>query len=59
MALNIKSSLETAISNKFVRNQFHHALYRWNVLADESIANPGIWCDLIYVSTVGDGVGAV
>ena len=27
---------------KCIRNEFHHALYRWNILEDDSFANPGI-----------------
>ena len=41
LAILIKSFLETAISPHFICNQFHNALYRWHVLGDTSITDPG------------------
>ena len=41
LAILIKSFLETAIDPNFVNNVFHNALYRWHVLEDRSIKNPG------------------
>ena len=41
LAILIRSFLETAISSKFIRNHFHHALYRWHVLGDRSMTDPG------------------
>ena len=40
-AILIKSFLETAINPKFITNLFHCALYRWHVLNDRSIFDPG------------------
>ena len=40
-AILIKSFLETAIGNKFLRNHFHNALFRWHVLGETQIENPG------------------
>ena len=38
----IKSFLETAISKKFIRNHYHNALFRWHILVDNQIQNPGM-----------------
>ena len=40
-ALLIKSFLETAINPEYINNFFHNALYRWHVLEDFSISDPG------------------
>ena len=41
-AVLIKSFLETANGDKFLRNNYHHALFQWHVLNDTSIENPGL-----------------
>lgn len=41
LALLIKSFLETAINPEYINNFFHNALYRWHVLEDRSITDPG------------------
>ena len=41
LAILIRSFLETAISPKFIRNQYQHALFRWHVLGDTSMKDPG------------------
>ena len=40
-AILIRSFLETAIGDKFIRNNYHHALFLWHVLKDNQINNPG------------------
>ena len=40
-AILIRSFLETAFSDKFIRNNFHHALFLWHILEDRQIENPG------------------
>ena len=40
-ALLIKSFLETVINPEYIKNFFHNALYRWHVLEDFSISDPG------------------
>ena len=40
MALLIRSFLETAINPKFIRNHYHHALYRWHVLGNTELYKP-------------------
>ena len=42
MAEFIRSFLETAIHPRFTTNQYHNALYRWNVLSDRSIRAPSM-----------------
>ena len=41
IALLIRSFMETAANPTFRRNLFHQALYKWHVLCDRSILNPG------------------
>ena len=41
LAILIRSFLETAISPKFINNLYHNALYRWHVLGDKSLTDPG------------------
>ena len=41
LAILIWSFLETAISPKFINNLYHNALYRWHVLGDKSLTDPG------------------
>ena len=40
-AILTKSFLESAICDKFIRNNYHHALFRLHVLRDFSIKDPG------------------
>ena len=40
-ALLIRSFMETAANPSFKRNLFHEALYRWHILSDRTIINPG------------------
>ena len=40
LSLLISSFLETAASQKFQRNIYHHALYRWHILEDKTIPAP-------------------
>ena len=37
----IKSFLETAINDKFSRNLYHKALFKWHVLQDRTFEDPG------------------
>ena len=41
-ALLTRSFLETAVNPSFRRNLYHEALYRWHVLNDRKILNPGL-----------------
>ena len=41
MAIQIKSFMETAVNPKFISNLYHSTLFKWHVLEDESITNPG------------------
>ena len=41
MAMLIKSFLETAVNKKFISNLYHNALFRWHVLEDKSLWDPG------------------
>ena len=41
-AILIRSFLETAVNPKFLRNNFHYALFQWHVLGDTSLMNPGL-----------------
>ena len=40
-AILIKSFLETAVSAKFTRNSYHHALFKWHVLGHQDLKDPG------------------
>ena len=40
LALLIKSFLETALSDKFQRNLFHEAIFRWYVLKERDLIKP-------------------
>ena len=42
LALRIKSFLETAVSDIFIRNIYHQALFQWHVLELRTIPNPGL-----------------
>ena len=48
LAILIRSFLETAISPKFIRNQYHNALFKWHVLGDTTISDP---CNSPYYSS--------
>ena len=37
----IRSFMETAANPAFLRNHYHEALFKWHVLGDRSIINPG------------------
>ena len=41
IAILIKSFIETALGSKFVQNIYHNALYKWHVLLETNIENPG------------------
>ena len=41
LAILIRSFLETAVNTKFINNLYHNALYRWHVLGDHSLRDPG------------------
>ena len=41
MAMLIHTFLNQAISNKFVQNQYYKHLYKWHVLDEREIPNPG------------------
>jgi hypothetical protein len=40
LAILIRSFLETAISPKFIHNQYHTTLFKWHVLRDTSMKDP-------------------
>ena len=40
-AILTKSFLETSVSNKYIRNHYHNALFRWHVLEDKTMTDPG------------------
>lgn len=40
-ALLVRSFMETAANPSFINNVYHQALYRWHVLEDNLIPNPG------------------
>ena len=41
MALLIRSFLETAVSEKFIRNYYHEALFKWHIQDFREIEKPG------------------
>ena len=41
-AILIKSFLETATGSKFIQNNYHNALFRWHILQQNNIQDPGI-----------------
>ena len=41
MAILIRSFIESAVDPKFINNAYHHALYRYHVIGDTTLPNPG------------------
>ena len=54
LALLIRAFLETAVNPKFRHSLFHEVLYRYHVLDDDSVPNPGLtpYYDQNFFSTI-------
>ena len=41
MAILLRSFIETALGDGFIMNNYHNALFRWHVLGETGISDPG------------------
>ena len=41
-AILIKSFIESALNSKYKRNEYHNALFKWHVLKETNLQNPGL-----------------
>ena len=41
-AILTKAFLETAFGDKYLRNEYHNALFQWHIMDNHNIQNPGI-----------------
>ena len=41
LAIRIKAFLETAVNPEFITNIFHEALFKWHILGERGIKDPG------------------